>query len=305
VARHPTVAFSTTLAPNTYDLQSVATHEMGHALGANHSGLLSATMFYGMQAQSNSPSALSADDIAFVTSAYPGPGSTDSYGVISGTVSLTTGQPVLGAFLVAADPVTGVTVGGFSSLTDGTYSFKVPRSSYVLYAEPLNAEVLPGNLYLTNAQHGQVNTSFQTTFAAQPVDVTTGQASVNIAVTDGPASFSLLASGTGSLLGAGDFEISGGPTLLTAGQSVDLLLYGPGLDSLGAQYEVRLLGPGLTIRPNSVHIDTKTSVNGSRLLRMTVNVAPQTSPTVASVIVVKNSVPAALSGGLLILPAQN
>jgi len=84
-----------------------------------------------------------------------------------------------------------------------------------------------------------------------------------------------------------------------------LLLYGPGLDSLGAQYEVRLLGPGLTIRPNSVHIDTKTSVNGSRLLRMTVNVAPQTSPTVASVIVVKNSVPAALSGGLLILPAQN
>jgi len=302
---NPTVAFSTTLAPNTYDLQSVATHEMGHALGANHSGVLSATMFYGVQAQVNTPSALSADDVAFLTSAYPGPGSADSYGVISGTVSLTNGQPVFGAFLVAADPVTGVTVGGFSSLTDGTYSFKVPRGSYLLYAEPLNAEVLPGNLYLTNAQNGQVNTSFQTTFAPQLVDVTTGQASVNIAVADGAAPFSLLASGTGSVLGSGDFEISGGPTLLTAGQSVDLLLYGPGLDSLGAQYEVRLLGPGLTLRPNSVHIDTNTSVNGSRLLRMTVDVAPQTSPSVASVIVVKNSVTAALSGGLLILPAQN
>jgi hypothetical protein len=301
---NPTVEFSTTLAPNTYDLQSVATHEMGHALGANHSGVLSATMFYGMQAQTNSPSALSADDVAFVTSAYPGPGSTDSYGVISGTVSLTTGQPVLGAFLVAADPVTGVTVGGFSSLTDGTYSFKVPRGIYLLYAEPLNAEVLPGNLYLTNAQNGQVNTFFQTTFAPQPVDVTTGQTSVNIAVADGAAPFSLLASGTGRPLGSGDFEISGGPTLLTAGQSVDLLVYGPGLDSLGAQYEVRLLGPGLTIRQNSVHVDTNTSVNGSRLLRMTVDVAPQTSPSVASVIVVKNSVTAALSGGLLIVPAQ-
>jgi Matrixin len=301
---NPTVPFSTTLAADTYDLQSVATHEMGHALGANHSGVLSATMFYGMQAQVNSPSVLSADDAAFITSAYPGPGSTDSYGVISGAVSLTNGQPVLGAFLVAADPVTGVTVGGFSSLTDGTYSFKVPRGSYLLYAEPLNAEVLPGNLYLTNAQNGQVNTSFQTTFATQLVDVTTGQASVNIAVADGAAPFSLLASGTGRALGSGDFEISGGPTLLTAGQSVDLLLYGPGLDSLGAQYEVRLLGPGLTIRPNSVHIDTNTSVNGSRLLRMTVDVALQTSPTVASVIVVKNSVAAALSGGLLILPAQ-
>ncbi len=307
---NPTVTFSTTLAPNTYDLQSVATHEMGHALGANHSGLLSATMFYGMQAQIDSASALSADDVAFVTSAYPGPGSADSYGVISGTVSLTTGQPVLGAFLVAADPVTGITVGGFSSLADGTYSFQVPRGSYLLYAEPLNGEVLPQNLYLTSVQIGQVNTSFQTTFAGgiaspQLVDVTAGQGSVNIAVADGAAPFTLQASGTGSVLGSGDFTISGGPTLLTSGQSVDLLLYGPGLDSLGAQYEVRLLGPGLTIRQNSVHVDTNTSVNGSRLLRMTVDVAPQTSPSVASVIVVKNSVAAALSGGLLILPSQN
>jgi hypothetical protein len=306
---NPTVTFSTNLAPNTYDLQSVATHEMGHALGANHSGVLSATMFYGLQEQVSSPSALSADDAAFVTNAYPGAGSADSYGVISGMVSLMSGPPVLGAFLVAADPVTGITVGGFSSLTDGTYSFKVPRGSYLLYAEPLNGEVSPQNLYLTSIQLGQVNTSFQTTFAGglaspQLVDVTGGQSNVNITVPDGAAPFSLLASGTGSVLGSGDFEISGGPTLVTAGKSVDLLLYGPGLDSLGAEYEVRLLGPGVTVRQNSVHLDTKTSVNGSRLLRMTVDVAPRSSLGVASVVVVKNSVAAALSGGLLILPAQ-
>ena len=84
---------------------------------------------------------------------------------------------------------------------------------------------------------------------------------------------------------------------------MDLLLYGPGLDSLGAQYEVRLLGPGLTIRENSVHVDTHTSVAGSRLLRMTIDVAPQFSPFIASVFVVKNSEAAALSGGLLIVPA--
>jgi hypothetical protein len=219
------------------------------------------------------------------------------------------GPSVLGAFLVAADPATGITVGGFSSLVDGTYSFKVPRGSYLLYAEPLNGEVSPQNIYLTSVQLAEVNTSFQTAFAGglaspQLVDVTAGQATVNITVADGAAPFSLLASGTGSMLGSGDFEISGGPTLLTAGRSVDLLLYGPGLDSLGAQYEVRLLGPGLTVRQNSVHIDTNTSVNGSRLLRMTVDVAPRTSASVASVIVVKNSVAAALSGGLLIVPGQ-
>jgi predicted Zn-dependent protease len=306
---NPTVTFSTNLAPNTYDLQSVATHEMGHSLGANHSGVLSATMFYGLQAQINSPSVLSADDVAFVTSAYPGPGSADSFGVISGTVSLASGLPVLGALLVAADPVSGITVGGFSSLNDGTYSFKVPRGSYLLYAEPLNGEVSPQNLYLPSAQLGQVNTSFQTTFSdglasPQLVDVTAGQANVNITVADGVAPFSILASGTGSVLGSGDFEISAGPTLLTARKSVDLLLYGPGLDSVGAQYEVRLLGPGVTLRQNSVHLDTNTSVNGSRLLRMTVDVAPRSSPGVASVVVVQNSVAAALSGGLLILPAQ-
>jgi hypothetical protein len=307
---NPAVAFSTTLAPNTYDLQSVATHEMGHALGANHSGVLSATMFYGMQAQINSTSALSADDAAFVNSAYPGPGSADSYGMISGTVSTITGQPVFGAMLVAADPITGVTVGGFSSLADGTYSLQVPRGNYLLYAEPLNGEVAPENLYLTSIQIGRVNTSFQTTFAGgtaspQLVEVTSGRASVNIAVADGAAPFSLQASGTGSVLGSGDFAISAGPTLLTAGQSVDLLLYGPGLDSIGAQYDVRLLGPGLTIRENSVHIDTNTSVNGSRLLRMTVDVAPQSSTMTASVVVVKNSVAAALSGGLLIVPGAS
>ena len=301
---NPTVAFSTTLASNTYDLQSVAAHEMGHALGANHSGLLSSTMFQGVVPQNNSPASLSADDVAFASDVYPAPNAGSAYGVISGTVSLTTGEPVFGAFLVAVDPVAGVTVGGFSSLTDGTYSFKVPRGNYLLYAEPADGIVTPANLYLTN---DQVNTFFQTTFAGglaspQLVDVTSGQAKVNLAVPVGAAPFSLLASGTGSLLGSGDFEIAAGPTVLTGGQAVDLLLYGPGLDSLGAQYDVRLLGPGLSVRQNSVRVDTNTSVLGSRLLRMTVDVAPQTKPVVASIVVVKNSVAAALSGALLILP---
>src|SRR5579884_4199755 len=37
--------FSTTRAANSYDLQTIVSHEMGHALGSDHSGLLSATMF--------------------------------------------------------------------------------------------------------------------------------------------------------------------------------------------------------------------------------------------------------------------
>jgi hypothetical protein len=133
---NPTAVFSTNLAPKTFDLQSVATHELGHALGANHSGLLAATMFPATAVQMNVQARLSADERAFVTDSYPAPSAADAYGTISGKVSLTTGEPVQGALLMAIDPETGISVGGFSSVSDGTYSFKVPRGSYLLYAEP-------------------------------------------------------------------------------------------------------------------------------------------------------------------------
>ena len=299
---NPTVVFSTTLAPKTFDLQSVATHEMGHALGANHSGLLAATMFQSTEAQTNAQTRLSADDRAFVTDTYPAPSAADGYGTISGKVSLTTGEPVQGALLVATDPATGIAVGGFSGAADGSYSFKVPRGSYLLYAEPADGPVFPANLYLPDEK---VNVSFQTGFfggtaSPQLVDVTSGQASASIAVAPGPATFELQFLGTGSVAGSGDASVSPGVSLLTSGQSVDLILSGPDLDSPVTQDEVRLLGPGLTIRPNSIRIDPRITINGERPIRLTVDVAPRTDPAVASVVIVKDSVAVASSGSLLV-----
>lgn len=303
---NPTLTFSTTLAANTYDLQTVATHELGHSLGANHSGLLAATMFQGTAPQTNSQSALTPDDLALVSDAYPSPAAASMYGVLSGAVTLTTGDPVLGALLVASDPVSGVTVGGFSSLIDGTYSFKVPLGSYLVYAEPLTGPVFPANLYLAPDQ--AVSTSFQTGFfgglaSPQLVDVTSGKGSANISVTPGVAPFSIQLAGTGTVGGSGDFDIQGGVTILTAGRSVDLILAGSGLDVPGAQYDVRLLGPGFTVHPGSVHFDARTNIQGSRALRLTVDVAPRSSPLVAGIVLANNGVAVSFSGSLLVIPA--
>jgi hypothetical protein len=299
---NPTAVFSTNLAPKTFDLQSVATHELGHALGANHSGLLAATMFPATAVQMNVQARLSADERAFVTDSYPAPSAADAYGTISGKVSLTTGEPVQGALLMAIDPETGISVGGFSSVSDGTYSFKVPRGSYLLYAEPADGPVFPADLYLPD---DKVNAKFQTAFfggtdSPQLLDVTSGRASADIAVTAGAAPFDIQFIGTGRAAGSGDASVSGGVALVTAAQAIDLILCGPGLDSFVTQDQVRLLGPGLTIRPDSVRIDSRITINGARPIRLTVDVAPRTDPGMITVVVVKNSVAVASSGSLLV-----
>jgi hypothetical protein len=303
---NPAETFSTNLAPRTFDLQSVATHEMGHALGANHSNILAATMFQATLPQSNSQIRLSADDMAFLSDFYPAPAAADAYGTLSGRVTFAGGGAVPGALLVATDPATGVTIGGFSAAADGLYSFKVPHGSYLLYAEPADGPVFPGNLYLPDEK---VNFGFQTSFygglaAPQLIDVTGSQATADLQVTPGAAPFDIRLLGTGSAEGSGDARISPGVSVLTAGRAADLILSGPGLDGPVTQDMVRLLGPGLTIRPDSIRIDTRISINGVRPVRLTVDVAARTEPAVASVVVVRNGAAVALSGSLLIQPPR-
>lgn len=297
---NPAIALSIDLAPKTFDLQSLATHEMGHALGANHSGLLAATMFYATTPQSKSQAKLSADEVAFVTDYYPSEKATESYSVISGRVAFATGAPVRNALLVASDPVSGVTVGGISNLPDGGFSFKAPRGNYLLYAEPLDSPVSPEHLNLSKEQ---VDNAFQTTFSTQLLDATSGPATGDISVGEGAASFDLRFIGTGRAEGSGDVFLTQGATTLTAGQATDLVLSGPGLDSGDASsYEVRVLGSGITIRAESRRIDTRVRINGAHPLRVTIDVAQEAGP-IASVVVTKDAVVVALSGSLVVTPA--
>lgn len=67
---NPSLQFSTTLASGTYDIQSIVTHELGHVLGASHSGVLSATMFWSTHLQNTDYSRPQPDDVAFASAVY-------------------------------------------------------------------------------------------------------------------------------------------------------------------------------------------------------------------------------------------
>jgi hypothetical protein len=166
--------------PNSYDLESILTHELGHSFGFNHSGVWDAMMFpyappqgqfTGMRPTAQSPDApLSDDDRTGLRVLYPDPTDSVHIGAISGHVLPANplalpASPygVTGIFpaqVVALDSSTGAvtaaTLAGWScndpgpAQFDGTFSLQRltvgSSQSYEIYAEPLDGPVVLGNV---------------------------------------------------------------------------------------------------------------------------------------------------------------
>ena len=302
---NPAYKFSTTLAPGTYDLQSLETHELGHALGANHSTVLSAAMFQSMPGGTNLEAQLSADDVAFVAAAYDDRTGVPQFGALSGHVS-SNGSPVAGASVVAMDASAGVAVASLSA-NDGSFTIShLPPASYTVYAEPLTGPVLPANLYMAAST---VDTAFSATFlganeAPQPVTVSAGSAAFVSIPVRAPSSLHIQAIGEGAASGSGDFiNFGAGAFRVPSGKSLDLLLSGPGIDDGVLAGGIRLLGPGLNIRPGSVRIDPAVELNGMPVVRLTLDIAPRSTSAVATIVVTRNGDAATYTGGLVIAAA--
>ena len=67
---NPNHPWSTTGASNAVDLQAVATHEIGHEMGFNHSAHGTATMYYAVGKGNTGPRSLHSDDISAVCYSY-------------------------------------------------------------------------------------------------------------------------------------------------------------------------------------------------------------------------------------------
>ncbi len=300
---------STDHALDSFDLQSLLTHELGHALGANHSGLVSATMYqttfvfsqFSTVAESTMQSNLSPDDIAFARAVYPAPSFAAQNGSISGKAAYTDGSPIFAGSVVAVDTATGLAIGGVTSTTDGSYSIdSVPPGTYTVYIEPLDGPVFPANLYFSAGT--SLTTSFRTTVAAQPAVVTAGgNTAVDFSVDTAASGMDIPYLGTGPAGGTA-YSFAASAKTARAGSAIDVLVWGKGID---ASNQVTLLGPGISVRPGTLHIQPGAASGGLIPIRFTVDVAARSTRAFCSVLLRRAGDAAAYSGGFVIVPVPS
>jgi YVTN family beta-propeller protein len=141
------------------DIQGLATHEVGHAIGLDHSAVgirasaTTPTMYplgiWGVPGDGTRPPnsryrTIELDDIIGVQNLYPPPGWDSTSAKVFGVVHDSQDLPIFGAHVVARNLSTGVEVGAMSGVLDGpyqegAYSLQgLPDGTYELRAEPID-----------------------------------------------------------------------------------------------------------------------------------------------------------------------
>lgn len=268
---NPDVVFSTTIesqaalaAADMADVEAVAAHELGHALGLHHSGVESAVMW---AISSLAERRLDDDDRAGIRSLYAEPG---DFASVHGTVRVN-GGVAFGVHVVAV-PQHGGVVGGLT-LPDGSYRIDhLDEGAYTLYVEPLDgphasvaddvclrfSNMSGSGLY----NPGTLTTKFATTFFggnAQPTALSLTPGSDTRADFDLPSGANPL---NPTLIGPatldGDhlvFSVGGLPLELSAGTDGWLAIAGPGLDQVAPA--------GVFVGGDGLHLDTTNLVTAT------------------------------------------
>ncbi len=299
---NPYIAFSTDNTASTVDLQGAITHELGHLIGMNHTELLGATMYPYTSYNVKQWRRITSDERGYVAAIYPLNIAQTPLATVSGTITLNS-SPVAFGLVTLMDQTSGKTFQTMTSAT-GTYSTQVPPGSYIVYAEPFNTYVGPGNIYSTTSGSiapALVTSGYEPTFlgsASSPTVVTaTGSsATASFAVTGGISTLSAPTYGFGAAGGSGDISAvhsfnEGAPVV--SGQSLDIGFSGGGVNS---STSVLVFGRGISVKAGTTKVDS------AGVLRATLVIASQTDATLDSIWLVNGTSTIAFSGGLVVQP---
>jgi hypothetical protein len=134
---HEQFSTSTPALPGHFDLQSIATHEVGHLLGLDHDGIAHMMMYPFGDTGTSQQRELGTDDVLGIAFLYPAPGFLARTGTVSGRVT-SAGSAVFASHVVLVDKTTGVAVMDGLSAPDGSYRLVgVPPGRYKVLALPL------------------------------------------------------------------------------------------------------------------------------------------------------------------------
>lgn len=193
------------------------------------------------------------------------------------------------------------------ALTDANGAFtirSVPAGNYVVYAEPMLSLAPPNSFQLLAAD---VDVSAEAAFfaARRPVPLAAGQSSnVSFVLPARTGSVRIDSFRQGATGGSGDFSQSSFAST-TGGNSLDILISGPGIDAGISPQDLEILGANATIRPGSVRIDSRlVSADGSQPLRFTLDMAGTSQRSYASLIVRRGTGMSTAPGGILVEPTQ-
>ncbi|MBI3820334.1 MAG: IPT/TIG domain-containing protein [Planctomycetes bacterium] len=139
--------FSTSLESVTFDVRDVATHEIGHFIGLDHSPLPSASLYPYVDFQQTAHRSLSEDDVLGARAVYDN--NNPELGRISGFIYKQNGAGAAGAPLRGADVVArhadGRTAAGTISRQNGFFEITLPPDQYTIEIAPLDGPAGAGS----------------------------------------------------------------------------------------------------------------------------------------------------------------
>ena len=235
------IQIDASLVNSGYNLQQAVTHEVGHLLGLDHSGVLSAAMYPYVGRGTDAP-VLDSDDRIAIANMYPKADPMSVGGAFQGRVLGDRGG-IYAAQVVAVNEA-GEPVA--TTLTDsaGEFSLRgIPDGTYRLYAEPLDGPVDTRNLSPVWRQPS--SSAFPTNFLdSAPLVISSGRVYGNLVVNSSGAPVQLNPKWIGVAKGTkSDFNLSSTAATIKAGETITLAVAGDGI--VGGMTTFEVLNPGM------------------------------------------------------------